>query len=158
MLLDQGDDPGERQGVRLQPALTEDPGALQWHPVPEPLAGAHPEQGRRLDDARAEFRAAWQAQIAETRDQVESARRAEERYGSCRQWLFAGGAGFGAYFAMLAGLLTGSIFNAFLGLIAGAIAGWVAVVPLALLSVTGEQYFRAIAEQRERKLRELEQS
>lgn len=158
MPLGQGEDHGELQGVRLQPALTDDPGALRRHPVPEPLAGSHPEQGRRLDDARAEFRAEWQARIAETRDQAENARRAEERFRSSRKQLLAGGAGFGAYFLMLAGLLMRGIGGALLGVVWGAVAGWVAVVPLALISFSGEYYSRKRAERLERELRELERS
>lgn len=152
------DDPGESPGVRLRPALNEEHGAVRLPPAPEPQIRSDAAQGSRLDQARAEFRVAWQARIEATREQAEDARRAEERFRSSWGWLLAGGAGFGAYFAGLAVLLSGNLLAALLYLLVGAVAGWVATVPLALISLSGEHYSRKRAERLERELRELERS
>lgn len=147
MSVDQGEEPGALRGVRLQPELP-----ASRAQVPEPVT-RNP-HGQSLDDAREAFRAEWEAKIREKQLAAEQARRSEEWFASSRPLFFAGGTGFGAFFAVPPGLLIGGLPGALTGAVGGAMLGWLACV----LSLVCESWFQKKAERLEREVQKLERS
>lgn len=127
----------------------------ELHAEPELRPVSRSAEGERLDAARAEFRAEWQAKIDRKRGEVERARRREARCENFCDWIYLRGLVFGGGIGGLVGLLYRSLFGAIVFAAAGALAVGVIVVPLLVLGMACKAWFGARAQRLEQELREL---
>jgi len=115
----------ERNSIPDDPEPT---GGLQLHPQPELSCGQHraeirSDEGQRLDNARAEFRAAWRAKVERKRQQ---ARTAVNSFAHLRFWAKAslmGFTSFGGVLGCIAGMRSGALSEVLIMTVGGAAFG-----------------------------------
>lgn len=114
--------------------------------------------GESLDDARAEFRAEWQAKIERKREQAEQARRTFRYFQRGPGVISVIAAIGGAVFAAVRTAGGGGAWFIPVGAFAGSILGWAFTSPLVPASIVAATVYRRRAERLEREGQELEHS
>jgi hypothetical protein len=127
----------------------------ELHTEPELRPEIRSAEGERLDAARAEFRAEWQAKIDRKRQQAESARRREVGWDHFCDWFYLRGIALGGGLGGLAGLILKGLLGALILAAGGALAVGVIGVPLLVLGLGCKAWFGMRAQRLEQELLEL---
>lgn len=114
-------------------------------------------EGRSLDDARAEFRAAWERKVAAQRQRAAWARKRALALKQTTRQLRLAGLLIGAVSGLLYGFGVEDPLRLLHGAVLGAVFGLLAVSPLLLLMEGSAGHWREHAEQLERAAWEMEQ-
>lgn len=125
-------------------------------------AGAGPElrnvHGQSLDDARAAFRAEWQAKVDRKRHEAARAQEKARRWASAPQKLLLGGAVLGGLGGVYLGVSTGAFRVLPALILALALSGCGLVIPLAAAATACATRQKQRADQLEREAQRLERS
>lgn len=154
---DSGDETGRVRLLQELKRLSGEPerrGEVCWTPIGEVSRNA---DGQSLDDARQEFRAAWQAKVADQRQRAAWARKRSTALRHMTRQLRTTGLLIGAVAGLLYCFGDQPVLRVLHGSFVGAMLGLVAVIPLMLLTEGSAGHWRERAEQLERAARQMEQ-
>ena len=154
---DMGEETGRVRLLQELKRLSGEPerrGEVRPTPVVEVSRNA---DGQSLDDARREFRAAWQARVAEQRQRAAWARKRAAALRHMTRQLRTAGFLLGAVAGLLYGFGAHSLLRLLHGAFVGAVFGLIAVTPLLLLTEGSAGHWRERAEQLERAAQQMEQ-
>jgi len=116
-------------------------------------------EGQRLDAARAEFRAGWQAKLDRKREQAIQARWCEDRWLASQGKILVGGSGVGAAFGLIVTAASARPLESIpFCLVIGIVGGLILALPLLFSAVVATANSRMRAERLEREVREMERS
>lgn len=156
-------DVGEETGrVRLLRELKRLSGEPEQHGEVRPASAATVDvsrnaDGQSLDDARREFRAAWQAKVEDQRQRAVWARKRATALRHTTRQLRTAGLLIGAVAGLLYGFGAHSLLRVLHGSFVGTVFGLIAVTPLMLVTEGSAGHWRERAEQLERAAQQMEQ-